>query len=80
MKPVIFRNETNKIMMNQLENIESIIKDQHLKQNESLKKISMISNIEDNELIILEKLQRMEEKTNHIWNLVIKGELMDAKP
>ena len=69
-KPIIFRNDTNKAILNQLEDIGSSMRDQYLKQNESLKKIGAIASIEDNELQILDRLHRLEEKQNQLMTLL----------
>jgi hypothetical protein len=55
-KPIIFRNNSQHQMLNTLNSIEQQMKDQYLKQNESLKRISDLRRIEDKENMILERL------------------------
>jgi hypothetical protein len=60
-KPIIFRNDTQQQMMTVLDTIEQQLRDQYLKQNESLKKIADLQKIEEKENLILERLERLEQ-------------------
>lgn len=53
-------------MMNILEGIDNTMKEQYLKQNESLKRIQNLQKIEDKEQLIIERLERMEERQHQL--------------
>ena len=49
-------------MINALENIENQMKDYSLKQNESLKRITAMESLEENQNTILEKLNALSQE------------------
>jgi hypothetical protein len=48
-------------MLGVLDSIEAQLRDQYLKQNESLKKIADLQKIEEKENLIIERLDRLEQ-------------------
>ena len=56
------RNDTQRQILTLIEGLETQMREQFLKQNEQLKKISQLSKIEDRETLILERLERIESK------------------
>lgn len=49
-------------MLLMIEGLESQLRDQFLKQNDQLKRITQLSKIEEKEIMILERLDRMEQR------------------
>jgi hypothetical protein len=45
-----------------IEGLESQLRDQFLKQNDQLKRITQLSKIEEKETMILERLDRLEQR------------------
>jgi hypothetical protein len=49
-------------MLLMIEGLESQLRDQFLKQNDQLKRITQLSKIEEKETMILERLDRLEQR------------------
>ena len=49
-------------MLLMIEGLETQLRDQFLKQNDQLKRITQLSKIEEKETMILERLDRMEQR------------------